>query len=201
MEAVKAHPKRKVDDLIRQTYFDRFLCRVFSDGEDSGWVLKGGSGMLARLPNARRTLDVDLYRVGYTKDQGLAELKRLATIDLGDFFRFAYSSHAAILAGEAQPYADGYTVIFEIIALTQSIDAQLTAAAIRSEFGKRRLDVPQQFAIPDTWGMNYAKLSRNTPAAGHSISDAVVLMASFIDPLMGGFRQRRNLGPGDPHLE
>ncbi|MCL2804073.1 MAG: hypothetical protein FWD29_09030 [Micrococcales bacterium] len=60
--AYKQDQTRPVEDMIRQTYYDRFLCRVFF--EDSGWVLKGGSWMLARVPNARRTLDADLYRSG-----------------------------------------------------------------------------------------------------------------------------------------
>jgi len=69
-----ADPTRQVGDLIRQAYYDRFLCRVFSEGDESEWVLKGGSSMLARLPNARRTRDTDLYRCGYDKDAALAEL-------------------------------------------------------------------------------------------------------------------------------
>ena len=48
--AHEADPSRVISDLIRQAYFDRFLCRVFSDGDESEWVLKGGSGMLARVP-------------------------------------------------------------------------------------------------------------------------------------------------------
>ncbi|MEZ5199860.1 MAG: hypothetical protein R2742_00575 [Micropruina glycogenica] len=67
------YPTRQTGDLIRQAYYDRFLCRVFSDTETSEWVLKeGGTGMLARVPTARRTLDADLYRAGYDKDQALA---------------------------------------------------------------------------------------------------------------------------------
>ena len=53
-------PARLTGDLIRQTYYDRFLCRVFSESDASEWVLKGGTGMLARIPTARRTLDADL---------------------------------------------------------------------------------------------------------------------------------------------
>jgi hypothetical protein len=109
----KADPSRKVEDLIRQAYYDRFLSRVFSEDSDSEWVLKGGSGMLARVPNARRTLDADLYREGYDKDKALADLRRVAGIDLGDFFQFVYREHHAILADHIQPYTDGYRVTFD----------------------------------------------------------------------------------------
>lgn len=42
-----------VTDRIRQAYFDRFLCRVFSEGNTSQWLLKGGIGMLARVADSR----------------------------------------------------------------------------------------------------------------------------------------------------
>jgi hypothetical protein len=101
-------PKRNVADLIRQAYYDRFLSRVFSEGDDSEWVLKGGNGMLARVSNARRTLDADLYREGYGRDEALSELRRLAETDLGDFFRFVYRTRRPIMGDDNQPYANGY---------------------------------------------------------------------------------------------
>jgi hypothetical protein len=39
-----------VDAQIRQARFDRFLTRVFVQGEHSEWLLKGGMSMLARVP-------------------------------------------------------------------------------------------------------------------------------------------------------
>ena len=112
-QANRVDPSRQIGDLIRQAHYDRFLCRVFSAGEDSEWVLKGGSGMLARVPNARRTLDADLFRSGYDKDKALTELRRVADTDLGDFFRFVYHEHRMILVDDLQPYADGYRVTFD----------------------------------------------------------------------------------------
>ncbi|MDR0783299.1 MAG: nucleotidyl transferase AbiEii/AbiGii toxin family protein, partial [Propionibacteriaceae bacterium] len=100
-KANSENPSRQVDDLIRLAYYDRFLCRIFSGGENSEWVLKGGTGMLARIPNARRTLDADLFRTGLDKDQALGELRRMAEVDLGDFFRFIYIEHRDILADDA----------------------------------------------------------------------------------------------------
>lgn len=127
-----ADPTRQIGDLIRQAYYDRFLCRVFSDTETSAWVLKGGTGMLARVPNARRTVDADLYRAGYDKDQALADLRRLVVIGLGDHFRFVYREHHAILAGDAQPYTDGFRVTFDAylgVKLVDTIKIDLSAGA------------------------------------------------------------------------
>ncbi|MFI7067957.1 hypothetical protein ACIBL3_43675 [Kribbella sp. NPDC050124] len=39
-----------VDAQIRQARFDRFLTRVFAEGEQSEWLLKGGMSMLAPCP-------------------------------------------------------------------------------------------------------------------------------------------------------
>jgi hypothetical protein len=256
-------PTRQIDDLIRQAYYDRFLSRVFSDGEASQWVLKGGTGMLARVPQARRTQDIDLFRDGYGKDQSLADLRRLVQVDLGDFFRFTYISHADIITGQAQPYSGGYKVRFDvflgvkkvavlkvdlsahetavgsvrffvpvnrlglsrlvshayrlyplpeqiadkvcaslavydgfpssrekdlvdlvIIALTQTVDANRVISAVRQEARLRRLDLPDVFTVPATWGMSYAESARNTLAAGYTIRDAQALMTAFIDPLL-----------------
>lgn len=106
------HPERQINDLIRQAHYDRFLSRIFSEEEESPWVLKGGSAMLARIPSTRRTLDADLFSKGYDIQSSLEELKRLAAIDLHDHFVFAFDSATAILQADNQPYQDGYRVVF-----------------------------------------------------------------------------------------
>lgn len=108
----QSNPKREIGDVIRQIYFDRFLCRIFSEGEESEWVLKGGSAMLSRLPSSRRTLDIDVFRNGFDLDSSLVELRRLASIDLGDFFTFEYQSTRPIGDGDNQPYLNGCHVTF-----------------------------------------------------------------------------------------
>ena len=62
---VHSHHKKAVRDRggdpgdgYRQALRDRFLCRVFSD-PDGRFILKGGSGLLARIPDGRATRDID----------------------------------------------------------------------------------------------------------------------------------------------
>lgn len=75
-------------DRYRQALRDRFLCRVFSD-PDERFILKGGSGTLARIPNARATRDADFATRGKeAPDAVVAALGELAAADLGDFCRF-----------------------------------------------------------------------------------------------------------------
>jgi adenosine deaminase len=56
--AVRLDPSHTTNEVIRIEYFHRFLSRVFSDGTETEWVLKGGTGILARVPSARATLDL-----------------------------------------------------------------------------------------------------------------------------------------------
>ncbi|GAA3599660.1 hypothetical protein GCM10022198_24950 [Klugiella xanthotipulae] len=113
-KAATADPSLDTHKRIQLEYFNRFLSRIFSEGEDSEWVLKGGASILARIPSTRSTRDLDLYRRGFTLDQALEDLKQLAAVDLGDHFRFEYASHEASIAADAQPYTDGYRVVFNI---------------------------------------------------------------------------------------
>lgn len=114
-KAAAADSSLDTNERIRLEYFNRFLSRIFSEGDDSEWVLKGGTGMLARVPSGRPTRDVDLYRKGYTLDEALDDLRRLAAIDLGDHFVFQYIGRETSIGGEEQPYTEGYAVSFDIL--------------------------------------------------------------------------------------
>ncbi len=70
--------------------------------------------MLARIPSTRSTLDIDLYRRGFPLEQALDDLRRLASIDLGDHFRFEYADHESSIEADSQPYTDGYRVVFTV---------------------------------------------------------------------------------------
>lgn len=103
-----------VNDRIRQEYFRRFLSRVFSDETDAEWMLKGGTGVLARIGSARTTRDIDLFRRSQTIGGALEDLKRAAEVDLGDFFRFEYVGHESSVGGDQQDLTEGVEVHFDI---------------------------------------------------------------------------------------
>ncbi|MDA8101844.1 MAG: nucleotidyl transferase AbiEii/AbiGii toxin family protein [Nitrospiraceae bacterium] len=111
--AASLDPSLGVSKRIELEYFNRFLSRIFSDGTSSDWVLKGGTGMLARVPNTRATRDIDLHLQSASLDEALQELVRLASIDLGDHFRFEYSSSNSI-DNDAQPYSPLVRVNFNV---------------------------------------------------------------------------------------
>ena len=93
-----------VDAQIRQARFDRFLCRVFAEGEQSEWLLKGGMSMLARVPRSRTTKDVDLAAL-HASDLAEAEraLAALVEVDLGDHLTFRLIRSVPTGLGENQP--------------------------------------------------------------------------------------------------
>ena len=68
-------------DGYRQALRDRFLCRVFSD-PDERFILKGGSGLLARIPNGRATRDIDFTTASReSSEAALAALVALASVN------------------------------------------------------------------------------------------------------------------------
>ncbi|KGN29410.1 hypothetical protein N802_13705 [Knoellia sinensis KCTC 19936] len=112
--AAAADPTLDAGKRIHLEYFNRFLSRVFSEGEGSGWVLKGGTGILARVPSARSTRDIDLCRAGDALGPALTDLTRLAAIDLHDHFTFEYAHHSDSIGADTQPYSEGYRVRFNV---------------------------------------------------------------------------------------
>ncbi len=77
----------------RQALRDRFLCRVFAGGNGT-FVLKGGSGLLARIPDARATRDLDFATSKRASAaEALAEMERVSAIDLGDWCRFVLTKY------------------------------------------------------------------------------------------------------------
>jgi predicted nucleotidyltransferase component of viral defense system len=81
---------RTVDQVRRQFLLQRFLIRVFASPEGP-WVLKGGTGLIVRIPGARHSDDIDLL---YSEQEALlekavADLRRLVErAPEGDFLRF-----------------------------------------------------------------------------------------------------------------
>jgi hypothetical protein len=79
--------RRPFSELRREFLYQRFLARVFAQ-DDSPWVLKGGVGLLIRLPGARHSRDIDLMHLDANPAVAEAELREIGQRDLGDHLRF-----------------------------------------------------------------------------------------------------------------
>ena len=113
-KAARNDKSLSTQERIRLEYFHRFLCRIFSETPTDAWLLKGGTALLARVASARATSDVDLFNQRHSLAAALTELRRLAALDLGDFFRFEYVSHTDSLGGKQQAYTEGIRVSFDV---------------------------------------------------------------------------------------
>ena len=91
--------------LQRQIAYDRLLTRLYEAEE--GWIVKGATALLARQIGVRGTLDIDLF-LDSAREDAVAELRRAAAVDLGDWFRFEVGvtrPSAAETAGSRVPVA------------------------------------------------------------------------------------------------
>lgn len=116
-EAARGRSKATGEDvgrLIKMAHFDRLLARVFADEERTEWMLKGGSSILARVPNARSTKDLDLVRTGGDLDEAEESLRRLAETDLGDHVRIRLVESKDTAQADNQPEVKARRLVFEL---------------------------------------------------------------------------------------
>lgn len=110
--AARADPRFTVQERLRQFAYARLLARVFTF-EPESWVLKGGVSLLARLPGARHSRDVDLWGGQQSLVEAQRALERASTLDLGDFATFDFGPWSARRDEEARPLAQA-TVHYSI---------------------------------------------------------------------------------------
>ena len=122
-----------VDAQIRQPRFDRFLSRVFADGDRSEWLLKGGVSMLARVPRSRTTKDMDLA-AQHAQDLNEAEqsLSALAAADLGDHLTFRLIRSEPTGLGDNQPGVATRRLIYAC--LDTDTDRQIDTMTVSGTF-------------------------------------------------------------------
>ncbi len=100
LKAAAAARGRDVNLMRRQFLLQRYLARVFHDPA-SPWVLKGGTGLLVRLPGARHSQDIDLLHPEAELAAAVAELCRVADIGGLDPFTFTVGEPTLMLGGVA----------------------------------------------------------------------------------------------------
>lgn len=110
LKNVALSSKRDTGKVMEAFSKDRFLCRVFSEKEPA-FVLKGGQSMLARTTFARETRDIDFMYRESDLEEAIAQLRRIAEMDLDDFFRFEYRGYDPIKPEDE--YRHGYSIHFD----------------------------------------------------------------------------------------
>lgn len=87
-----------LDAVRRRFVLMRFLDRLFS-ADREGWILKGGTGMMVRLPNARHSKDIDL--VARHDSDAVQTLITIVTNNRSDPFRYDINPKREIAGIEA----------------------------------------------------------------------------------------------------
>ncbi len=99
LKAEAMRRKRPFNQLEREFVLQRFLARIFASST-SPWVLKGGTGLLIRLPDARHSQDLDLLHPSADLPTAVAELREISRHG-GDPFTFTVSEPVAMSGGVA----------------------------------------------------------------------------------------------------
>lgn len=163
-------------DLQRQFAYDRLLARLYIN--DSDWVVKGATALLAREIAARHTIDLDVYRAT-SRDQAEHDLRRAAAVDLSDWFVFDVPPLTSVsIPGLSRPGYRAYPLVdhiadkicailethgptkqpshrfkdlVDLVALARSVSVNATDQlhALKSEAERRNLILPVQFKVPD----------------------------------------------------
>ena len=129
--------------------FDRLLARVF-DG-DARFVLKGGTRMLAFIPRARATVDIDLETAAASIDDAVKDLDDLLQRDIGDRFHFVRVGRSAGAGSADQPNVTMVKLTYEAVGTRQRVKLDLaihdraSTATVRAAPGFR---VPLGRAVP-----------------------------------------------------
>lgn len=101
------------NDLMKMAYLDRFLCRVF-DNDEADWVLKGGTGMLSRVPEARTTKDIDVATSVGDIDAAEEALTGLVARDIGDHLTFELEASEDSIDATLHPGVTGQRLFYRM---------------------------------------------------------------------------------------
>lgn len=133
LQTVAANRGLDLQRLRRKVAFDRFLARIFSQGQPS-FYLKGGYAMELRIAHARTTKDIDLTYTRRVKDETELlneliwnDLRSFAKQDLND--HFTYQVSAAQIDLKNAPYGGARYPILALIDKKLFVRFQLDVGA------------------------------------------------------------------------
>lgn len=99
---------------MKMAYLDRFLCRVFDDPHRTEWVLKGGTGMLSRVPDTRSTKDIDVATSVGDADAAEQALSALVARDIGDHLYFDLEASTDSIDTTLHPGVSGRRLFYRM---------------------------------------------------------------------------------------
>ena len=117
LKAVKDHARNQglmSDQVIQSFFISRYLHRVFIMAPFE-IVLKGGFSMLARIPDARATRDID-FSLSADRDliEGISLLRDAGLLDEGDYLQFELISATIVTGQDISKTHAGRRVLFDV---------------------------------------------------------------------------------------
>lgn len=93
--------------------------------------------------------------------------------------------------GDTEAPSTRYKDLVDLVAIVTeaSVDAELQMAALASEAERRRIKLPERFAVParDLWERGYAaEAGRSLLAVARTLDEAIAVVSPFLDPLLNG---------------
>ena len=93
--------------------------------------------------------------------------------------------------GASRAVSTRYKDLIDLVAIASAatVEAEEQMVALASEAGRRGIELPQRFAVPDRelWGPGYAaEARRSLLASAQTLEEALAIVAPFLDPLLTG---------------
>lgn len=168
-------------DLVQLLLFDRLLARVFA-GPDAPFVLKGGTRMLAFIPQARATADIDLEVAHITVDAAIKRLVELVGVDIGDSLRFTLLKQVQMPNSDDQPNVSTVTLTFQAVGLSHRVKIDL---AVHDRAGAATVRAIPKFRVP---------LGRDVPSPEYVM---IAVEQQIADKAAAMMERRHGGGNGD----
>lgn len=168
-------------DLVQLLLFDRLLARVFAT-PDAPFVLKGGTRMLAFIPQARATVDIDLEAAYVDVDAAIDRLVELVSVDIGDRLRFTLQKQVRTQASNDQPQVSMVTLSFQAVGIPQRVKIDL---AVHDRAGAATVRAIPKFRVP---------LGRDVPSPEYVM---IAVEQQIADKVAAMMERRHGDGNGD----
>ncbi|WP_406234313.1 nucleotidyl transferase AbiEii/AbiGii toxin family protein [Nocardia sp. NBC_01009] len=134
---------------VQQFTLQRVLSRIFTVNPHD-WVLKGGQSMLARIPDARPSTDIDLVRInGADRETMVRDYTAALERDHGDYLRFELDSEVDLDSGGVRMFHKAFIGDREVMTVGIDLNGK---RAIPMHSAPEIVGFPEQILRTDNMG-------------------------------------------------
>lgn len=176
-----------LQQLKRQVAYDRLLDRLYLF--DDGWIVKGAMALL---------VGADLHMTGHPEDVLPLARGVIPAVEQRGYRAYPLVDHVADkvvaiyeLHGRDRRPSTRYRDLVDLVAIVAgaSVPGNAQTTAIRSEFDRRGVVLPDHFDVPDRvlWEAGYAaEARRSLLRLALTLDEALAVVRPFLDPVLYG---------------